>query len=211
MKIPVGDAFSLVAEESLQPGAPLAIICHPHPAFGGRLHSPVVVAIAKALAAAGLSTVRFNFRGLDGSGGKATGGLEEHADVRAACEWARAQGAPRVIVIGYSFGALMALKAIAHGERPAAYVAVGFPTTIIGDHPERLSEITSALDAGVPSLFVHGDADIFCEHPRVRDYRTTRPHVTVEELAGFGHFFQAAWEERELVSIVTRFVLSAAR
>jgi uncharacterized protein len=206
VKIPVGDAFTLHGEAALHPGAPMAIVCHPHPAFGGRLTSPVVVAIAEALHAARFSTLRFNFRGLDGSGGKATGGFEEHGDVLAACAWARAQGAPRIILVGYSFGALMCIKAMAQGERPHAYVAVGFPTTILGDHQERLADVARALDAGVPSLFVHGDQDTFCEHERVRAYRDNRSHVTIEELAGFGHFFQQPWEERELVSIVTRFV-----
>jgi len=204
VSIPVDEGFSLVAEAELLGGAPLAVVCHPHPAFGGRLGSPLVVALAGALRASGWSTLRFNFRGLDGSGGKASGGLDEQRDVRAALAWARAR-ATTVAVVGYSFGALMALKAIAQGERPQALVAVGFPTTIVGESVERVAELTRALDAGVPSLFVHGDADPFCEHARVRSFAAGRPHVRVEELAGFGHFFAQPWEERELCALVTPF------
>ncbi|HEX8950222.1 MAG TPA: alpha/beta hydrolase, partial [Polyangia bacterium] len=64
MRIPLG-GFTLEAEAHVVAGAPAAVVCHPHPAFGGRMDNPLVVALADACAAAGFSTVRFNFRGLD--------------------------------------------------------------------------------------------------------------------------------------------------
>src|SRR5206468_10852 len=143
------------------PGAPAAAVCHPHPAFGGRMDTPLVIGLCDALAAAGLSTVRFNFRGLGGSGGVATGGHAEHADVRAVADWLRAAGAPSVALVGYSFGALMAARALARGAACEAYAAVGFPTTILGHDPERVAEVERALDARVPWLFTSGDQDGF--------------------------------------------------
>jgi len=187
--IPVGDAFTLEGEVTLRDGAPAALVCHPHPAFGGRLDTPFVVALADALAHAGLSTVRFNFRGLGGSGGKATGGLAEQDDVRAVATWLRAQGAPKLAFVGYSFGALMAMKAIAHGERADAYAAVGFPTTIIGDDPVRTADVDRALATRIPWLFLNGDADPFCELPRVRSWSLGNPSVKLDVLPGAGHFF----------------------
>ncbi|MGZ3405418.1 MAG: hypothetical protein ACXVAN_03175, partial [Polyangia bacterium] len=77
MRIPVA-GFTLEGEARLVDGAPAAVVCHPHPAFGGRMDNPLVVALADACAAAGFSTVRFNFRGLDGSEGTPTGGVQEH-------------------------------------------------------------------------------------------------------------------------------------
>jgi len=88
--IPVAGAHELEAEARLHPGAPGVVVCHPHPAFGGRMDTPLVVALDDALAEAGLSTVRFNFRGVGASGGRGTGGRDEPGDVRAACAWLRA-------------------------------------------------------------------------------------------------------------------------
>jgi alpha/beta superfamily hydrolase len=187
VSIPVDD-FTLEAAVELRPGAPCAVVCHPHPAFGGRMDTPLVVALADALADAGLSTVRFNFRGLDGSGGAPTGGLREHEDVRAVATWARAQGAPQVALVGYSFGALMAMKALAAGEEAAAFAAVGFPTTILGDHPDRLADVGRALGRGLPSLFVSGDADHFCELDLVRGWVSAHANARLDVVPG-GHFF----------------------
>lgn len=188
VRIAVG-GFTLQAEARLVDGAAAAIVCHPHPAFGGRMDNPLVVALADACAAAGLSTVRFNFRGLDGSEGTPTGGREEHEDVAAAVAWARAQGAPAVALVGYSFGALMAARAIADGADVAAFAAVGFPTTILGRAPDRVAVVERALDRRLPSLFLAGDADQFCELDRIDAWAAGRPSVRSEVLVGRGHFF----------------------
>jgi alpha/beta superfamily hydrolase len=202
--IDVPGGFQLEADAALRPGAPAAIVCHPHPAFGGRMDTPLVIALADALADAGLSTVRFNFRGLGGSGGEPTGGLREHEDVRAVAAWMRAQGAPKLALVGYSFGSLMAMRAIADGERAEAYAAVGFPTTILGDHADRIADVRRAIATGIPWLFASGDDDPFCELDRVRDFAAGQPTVTLDVRPG-GHFFHGA-AAAELSARVARFV-----
>jgi hypothetical protein len=191
VRIPVvaEEPFELEGLLDEHSGAPLVVVCHPHPAFGGRMDTPLVVELARALHAAGLSTLRFNFRGLAGSGGTATGGLAEHDDVVAAVTFARARGAPRVSLAGYSFGALMATRALAAGLDVAALVAVAFPTSIIGDDPERNADVVRALDRGVPALFLHGDRDPLLSIDKIAGWRSGRPHVTVETLPGCAHFF----------------------
>lgn len=210
MRIAVGDGFTLAAEAQLRPGAPAAVVCHPHPAFGGRMDNPLVIALDDALAAAGLSTVRFNFRGVDGSGGTPTGGLREHEDVAAVTAWLAEQGAPRVVLVGYSFGALMAARALAGASEVAALAAVGFPTTILGHHPEGVAELERALDRRVPCLFVAGDADQFCELPRVCDWVAARPWTRLDVLAGRGHFLDGAGTD-EACRRVADFVREALR
>ena len=207
MRIPV-DGFTLEGEAHLVDGAAAAVVCHPHPAFGGRMDNPLVVALAAACQAAGLSTLRFNFRGLDGSEGTATGGLEEHQDVVAAVAWARAQGAPRVALVGYSFGALMAARALAGGADAAALAAVAFPTTILGDAPDRVAVIERALDRRRPWLFVGGDADQFCEIDRLRAWVAARPWARHEVLPGRGHFL-AGSDEADVCARVAHFTREA--
>ncbi len=207
MRIPVA-GFTLEGEAQLVDGAPMAVVCHPHPAFGGRMDNPLVVALAEACAGAGFSTLRFNFRGLDGSEGTPTGGTLEHEDVAAAIAWAREHGAPRVALVGYSFGALMAARAVADGAEVAALAAVGFPTTILGHAPDRVAIVERALDRRVPWLFVDGDADQFCEVPRLQTWVDGRSWARHELLPGRGHFFAGA-DEADVCARVARFVKEA--
>ncbi|HEY7956541.1 MAG TPA: alpha/beta fold hydrolase [Polyangia bacterium] len=189
--IPSGD-FALEAEAQLFPGAPGVVLCHPHPAFGGRMDTPLVTALAAALAGAGLSTVRFNFRGTGGSGGIATGGHVEHEDVRAAAAWLRSTGAPRVALCGYSFGALMAMRAVARGEPVTAAVAIALPTTLVDGDPDRVAELERALARGPAWLLIHGDQDSFCDAARVAAWATAAPNARIALLPGQGHFFAGA-------------------
>jgi alpha/beta superfamily hydrolase len=184
--IPCGQ-FELEGEVRLKDGAPGVVVCHPHPAFGGRMDTPLVLALEEALARRGLSTLRFNFRGLGRSGGRASGGLWEHEDVRAAVEWLRRRGAPSVALAGYSFGALMAARAVAEGAPVRAYAAVGFPTTIIGENADRIADVARAIATGIPWLFLQGDRDQFCELDRIRGWKA--PSVVIQILEGAGHFF----------------------
>ncbi len=68
---------------------PAAVVCHPHPAHGGSMHSKVVHAIARALDRAGHPTLRFNFRGVGRSEGTYSGWNEEIGDLQAAAAFAR--------------------------------------------------------------------------------------------------------------------------
>jgi uncharacterized protein len=207
VRIPV-DGFTLQGEAQLVDGAPAVVVCHPHPAFGGRMDNPLVVALADACAAGGFSTLRFNFRGLDGSEGIPTGGLAEHEDVAAAIAWMRARGAPHVALVGYSFGALMAARALADGAEVAAFAAVGFPTTILGHAPDRVAVVERALDRRVPWLFLAGDADQFCELDRVGAWAVGRSWMQNDVLPGRGHFF-AGDDERSVCDRVAGFLREA--
>jgi alpha/beta superfamily hydrolase len=108
--------------------------------------------------------------------------------VRAVVRWVRASGAPRLALVGYSFGALMALRAIADGEPADAFAAFGFPTTIVGDDPDRIADVRRAIAGPIPSLFVSGDADQFCELDRLRGWAHESPTARLDVLAGVGHF-----------------------
>jgi alpha/beta superfamily hydrolase len=209
VRIPIGGGFTLEGEAQLVAGAPAAVVCHPHPAFGGRMDNPLVAALADACVGAGLSVVRFNFRGVGDSEGTPTGGLDEHEDVAAAVAWARAQGAPSVAVVGYSFGALVSARAIADGAELAAFAAVGFPTTIMGHAPDRIAIVERALDRRIPWLFVEGDTDQFCEIDRLRAWAEGRAWVRHEILPAVGHF-PTGDDEADLCARVARFVKEAA-
>jgi alpha/beta superfamily hydrolase len=198
-------SFALEAELSGASLNRVVVVCHPHPAFGGRLDTPLVVALADGFVRAGWASLRFNFRGLGQSGGRATGGVAEHEDVRAAIDWARRAGAEEVALCAYSFGGLMSAKAIALGAEVAAHVAVGLPTTIVGEDPERVALLERSLQRGVPTLYLAGDQDQFCQLDRVAAWVRRGADATLVVLAGEGHFFEAA-AEADVVRRAVEFV-----
>src|SRR5258705_4869694 len=73
-----------------KPSAPArlaALVCHPHPLFGGTMHNKVVYQAAKSLDALSVPVLRFNFRGAGLSAGTHDRGGGEQEDVKAAVEF----------------------------------------------------------------------------------------------------------------------------
>src|SRR6266481_7963290 len=90
----------------------IAVICHPHPQYGGTMHNKVVHTLARGFGELGLRTVRFNFRGVEASAGEFAQGIGETEDVLAVLEWVRAHRPhDQVWLAGFSFGAYMAIRA----------------------------------------------------------------------------------------------------
>jgi alpha/beta superfamily hydrolase len=189
------------------------VVCHPHPLYGGDMESSVVVAITSALAAEGVPTLRFNFRGVGASGGTHGGGEAEVGDARAAVGALReAAGCERVTIAGYSFGSLVALRLAATGGDHA-----GFATHV--DSVAAIAPPLSMFDASFVSsldrylLVVAGDRDQYCPRPAFDSLvgptlEPGRPghNPTTEKvlLPGADHFF-AGFEDK-LAGIVSRWV-----
>jgi hypothetical protein len=163
-----------------------AVVCHPHPLYGGSMDNPVVVATAAALAGAGRATLRFDFGGVGRSQGGHGGGPDEVRDVQNAAASLRARlptGAPLVLV-GYSFGAWAALTAA--GETPdLAHVVAIAPPIAFGEW-----EFLRALR--VPVTVIVGDRDQYCDATRVATLRTGLP---VQVLRHADHFLAGREDE----------------
>ncbi len=110
---PAGRLEALV-EEPLGGGQPrfAAMVCHPHPRFGGTMHTHAAHRLAKAVRASGGVALRFNFRGVGRSAGAYGAGRGEADDARAALAWlARERPELSRLAAGFSFGAWMAVLA----------------------------------------------------------------------------------------------------
>jgi alpha/beta superfamily hydrolase len=107
------------------------VLAHPHPLYGGTLHNPVVFHADRELNRAGMTTLRLNFRGVEGSDGFHDDGRGEIGDVAAAAGWLAdaAPGAP-VILVGYSFGSRCAIAHAINDPSIAGVVAIGLPVRI---------------------------------------------------------------------------------
>jgi uncharacterized protein len=111
------------------------VVCHPHPRYGGDMDNPVVTAVCAAAQHAGLATVRFDFRGVRASEGTHDNGVNERLDVTAALdEAAPYAGEGPLVLVGYSFGAIVALGVT--DPRIDGWVFIA-PPLGRGDSPER--------------------------------------------------------------------------
>lgn len=132
-----------------------AVVCHAHPLHGGMMHFKAVFRAAKALQSAGLAVLRFNFRGVGRSQGTHDEGIGEQEDAREAlAELERRYSGLPLVLGGFSFGSVVALRVAARDERVAAVFALGFPLVRFGD--------AATLQAPrQPRLFVQGEHDQF--------------------------------------------------
>jgi len=162
------------------PARGLALLCHPHPLHGGTLDNKVVQTLARAAVQCGWRAVRFNFRGVGGSGGAWDAGRGEVDDALAAIAHFRAAGEP-LLLGGFSFGGFVASQAarrLAEAGTPAAQLVLVGPAVV------------NFEVAPVPAhtLVVHGEADDVVPLAAVLDW--ARPQaLPVTVLPGAGHFF----------------------
>lgn len=179
-----------------------AVVCHPHPQYGGDMENELVVRLTSALGAAGLATLRFDFRGVGASGGRHDKGRGEVDDVRAAAALLRERVAlPKVTLVGYSFGSLMAMQAaVIDASGVAGVVAIGPPV--------RMVSLDFLTDCRVPLAFVVGDRDQFCPLATLESARQRcAPGSTQTVIAGADHFFGAQLGPlaERVVALVTAF------
>jgi uncharacterized protein len=176
-------------EESARP--PLAaVVCHPHPLFGGTMHNKVVYQTAKTIHRFGLPVVRFNFRGVGLSEGTHDKGIGEERDVTAIIDFLAAEfpGVPQ-LVAGFSFGSWVGLRAGCGDPRVTELLGLGLP---VGDLDSRSFSYLEHCDK--PKLLVTGEFDRFGPPSKLRAMVVQfPPHVqentTVAIVAGGDHFF----------------------
>jgi alpha/beta superfamily hydrolase len=140
-----------------------AVLCHPQPATSA-MDDPLLLALEMRLVVAGLSVLRFNFRGVAASEGESSDGRLEPLDVASAIQFVRsapAVRAQRVVLIGVGFGAWMSLVYAAHDPALSAVVAISPPVI-------RLS--SDSVGYAGPKLFVSGEYDEVCPPPKLETW-----------------------------------------
>lgn len=158
---PAGNLESLLVE-----GRPkaryAALVCHPHPKGGGTMHNKVVYRAAKTMHELGLTTLRFNFRGTGLSEGEHDEGRGEQEDVHTALDWLHARYELPVLVVGFSFGAYVSLRACCRdvsvpgsNARVPGLAALGLPVEAEG----RGYSYSFLSTCTLPKLFLSGGAD----------------------------------------------------
>jgi uncharacterized protein len=174
-----------------------AVLCHPHPRHGGSKDHPILWAIRNDLAARrGLTVLTFNFRGIMGSEGTYGGGEAELHDVAAAVDLIRRHDDGPTVLVGWSFGAWVALHHAVKDNRIAAAALIGFPLAGGVSAQRPLPSLGELEGLPVPVLLVTGDADPFCPVTEMRNLADWIPRAETVLLDGADHFFGR--REREL-------------
>jgi len=170
-----------------------AVVCHPHPLYGGTLHNKVVFHTMKALNSFGFPVLRFNFRGTGLSEGEHSDGIGEVEDVRAALAWLEHEFALPVVFAGFSFGAAVGLRAAFADDRVRALIALGLPVLEVEG---RVYDFEFLRACTTPKLFVSGSRDQFGPAGKlealVQTFADPKKLVRIE--AG-DHFFEGRLRE----------------
>jgi len=168
-----------VVDESADAPKGLAVVCHPHPLFGGTMDNKVVQTLSRALVQLGWKTVRFNFRGIGASAGVWDDGVGEVDDALAVIAHHRAPS-QALLLAGFSFGAFVAAAAasrLPEAQRAERLVLVG---------PSTQKQRVPVVPAN--TVVIHGEADDVV--PLAATLEWARPQVLpVIVFPGVGHFF----------------------
>jgi alpha/beta superfamily hydrolase len=183
------------------PAPAFAVVCHPHPLYGGTMDNKVVYTVARALESLGAPAIRFNFRGVGTSTGQYDAARGETEDALAVIAHAR-QRWPQLPLwlAGFSFGGAVAVRA-AGQARPERLIAVAPGITLIS--------VAAAAPPACPWLIAQGSADEVVAPEAVAAWaHALAPAPQLRVLAGAGHFFHGRLHE--LRDVVLEFMAAPA-
>jgi alpha/beta superfamily hydrolase len=186
-----GAGVTLEGRLTLGSGSGGAVITHPHPLFGGSMANNVVWTAVRALTVRQMAALRFNFRGVGRSTGTYGGGVEEAADVVAALAFLKSRAPGPHYVVGYSFGAAVAGRALLQGLNADGAVFIAPPIAFM--------DLSFLPQVPHLQLIVVGDRDELCPLASLEALLTAGPAPSGETLAikviqGTDHFFGGAEE-----------------
>lgn len=187
---PAGRLEALFEEPDDQTPRLAALVCHPHPLYGGTLHNKVVYRIARGLRHAGAAVLRFNFRGVGASEGEHADMIGEIEDARAALDWLRHRYPDLPFALaGFSFGAGVITRLGCPLRDTAFLMAVGYPT-------QRSTEYLEACR--VPKIFIQSTHDQFGPRSELEAvYRKLPDPKELIWIEAEDHFFRGGLDQLE--------------
>lgn len=176
---PAGELEIITTEA--QEATKAAIICHPHPLYGGTMRNKVVTTLMQVFRELGLHTVRFNFRGVGKSTGSFADGVGEAEDLLAVTDWAKKHfKVNKIWLAGFSFGGYIAARATATIQ----------PERLITVAPQASRFVNNIPTVNCPWIIVQGEADDVVPPSEVYELANTiEPKPMLIRLPNAGHFF----------------------
>ncbi|MBI2964990.1 MAG: hypothetical protein HYY34_02170 [Chloroflexi bacterium] len=180
---------------------PAAVVCHPHPVFGGTMNSPVVIAVCYELAQMGVATLRFNFRRpKDGSPAVGEGAVRDVATAFWVIRQWDHVDPERCAITGYSFGAAAVLKAWAHLDNAKAVSLISPPLNALRE--SRLGD-----DHRARQIVVGDDDKLVRAGEMTGIVEAMRQPPALVRIAGGDHFL--AGHEKEVGQTVAKFLANS--
>jgi alpha/beta superfamily hydrolase len=181
--------------EEPEEGTPVeaAIVCHPHPQFGGTMHNKVVYRLARGLRRTGCVVLRFNYRGVNLSEGEYAEEIGGTEDARVSLRELQSRyPALPVLAAGFSFGSRVALRLASEEPAVRRALAAGFPT--------RVAERDFVYRVTVPKYFIQSTHDQFGPKTDLESFYLSLPQPKeLHWVAAGDHFFVDALDMFEQV------------
>ncbi len=188
---PAGRLEALLEEPEEGEPVEAAVVCHPHPQFGGTMHNKVVYRLARGLRRTGCVVLRFNYRGVNLSEGAYAHGLGETEDARTALqELSRRYPDLPQMAAGFSFGSRVVLRLAATEPAVRKLIAAGYPT--------RIAERDVARQVTIPKYFIQSTADEHGPQAELQSFFEELPEPKrLDWIPAQDHFFKEGLDALE--------------
>ena len=189
--------------KSKQKGAPVALVLHPHPQYGGTMNNRIVYETYNCFYKNNFSVVRINFRGVDKSDGIFDNGQGELSDAAAALDWIEREnpGYSQCWVSGFSFGALICMQLIMRRPEVNKFVT-------ISPQP-NLYDFTFLSPCPISGIIINGKNDELVQEESIINLKkrlSTQKNIEVkfEVINNANHFYKN--KEKELSETIDRYI-----
>ena len=189
--------------KSKQKGAPVALVLHPHPQYGGTMNNRIVYETYNCFYKNNFSVVRINFRGVDKSDGIFDNGQGELSDAAAALDWIEREnpGYSQCWVSGFSFGALICMQLIMRRPEVNNFVT-------ISPQP-NLYDFTFLSPCPISGIIINGKNDELVQEESIINLKkrlSIQKNIDVkfESINNANHFFKG--KEKELTNLLDRYI-----
>ncbi len=173
---------------SKRPSAPIALLLHPHPQYGGTMNNKVVYALYQSFVRRNFSVLRFNFRGVGRSQGRFDNGQGELSDAAAALDWMQVHNpnATNCWIGGFSFGAWISMQLMMRRPEISGFISVAPPASLYD-----FSFLAPCPSSGI---IIHGDADEIipiASVDKLNQKISSQKNISIEYqiIKGGDHFF----------------------
>ncbi len=169
--------------------APIALILHPHPLYGGNMNNKVAYDLFYTFQKRGFSVLRFNFRGVGRSQGEFDSGIGELSDAAAALDWLQSfnQNAAQCWIAGFSFGAWISMQLLMRRPEITGFISIA--------PPANMYDFSFLAPCPASGLIINGSEDQvvpMADVEKLAERLKAQKGIVVEHqiVQGANHFFE---------------------